>query len=122
VKNPGRGIAVLQPTDAVPCPLLRAGTMSAKTCALRQHARANGSPIGPRYYPCSYLMKSGIRSEIEFRCDVGRDALRSMGPEWQPGRFKHRHSDPKLVRLHAVARRKWIETHLPIDRIDGKMV
>lgn len=102
--------------------MLRAGTMSAKTCALRQHARANGSPRGPRYWPCSYLIHGERAREIVFRCDVGRDALLRMAPEWQPGVWKHGHSDPRLVKLHSAARRKWLDSHLTIDRIDGKIV
>lgn len=102
--------------------MLRAGRMSAETCAKRQHARANGSPRGPKYWPCSYLIHGERRREIVYRCDVGRDALLRMPPEWHPDKWKQKHSDPRLVRQHAIARRKWLDSHLPIDRIDGKVV
>lgn len=96
--------------------------MRAWKCAERQHARISGSPRGPRYYPCSYLIQGKRKREIVFRCEPGRQMLYRMKKEWWPENWKIKHSSPKLVAQHNKARREWQLTHLTMDRIDGRSV
>lgn len=118
----GRALKVLQPEDQVACPLLLAGVIKARICAIRQHARATGSPRGARYYPCSYLIHGEQKRTIAFRCEQGRETLYRLPKEWWPENWKPKHSDPRLVARHSVARREWILSRLPGDRIDGRSV
>jgi hypothetical protein len=118
----GTKLKVIQPDDQVTCPLLRAGTVTAHFCAERQHARATGSPRGARYYPCSYLIHGERKREIVFRCEVGRARLYQMAKEWWPEHWVPLKSNPKLVALHNAAKRRWVTTHSPYDRIDGRSV
>ena len=115
---------MIQPDDAVACPLLTAGSMPmrARTCAERQHARAPGSPRGARYYPCSYLIEGERERKLVFRCEVGREVLYRMPPEWRPENWKPKHSDPRKVARHNAAKRAYHLTHMPGDRIDGRSV
>lgn len=123
MSRPGRGkLTVIQPDDQVVCPLLRAGTMLARTCAERQHARATGSPRGARYYPCSYLIHGERKREVVFRCEVGKERLYRMTKEWWPENWVPKKSNPKLVAQHNAAKRRWFSTRLHYDRIDGRSV